>query len=212
MARQHPSFLTGIFALFLAFFSIDRVTAEERSFSDFVFSLPPGFEDVAVDLPGVKLAVKHKEAGFPTFNVIAENQPLRIDRSVVSRSVASVTDSYKNVGINDVRIVSSSLQDLSKFTQAVRIELRYLNQGEEMFSTLALIPHGNEHLILTYLVPAKDRDKFFDAEKEIFSSFRFGDATSKMVNTGVSLMPLLLLIAVALAMGYVFYKRRGKQQ
>jgi hypothetical protein len=164
---------TGIFTVFLLFIiRLDSALSETFTSEKDKFSLE--YDDTMapadVKLYNVALALKRKNAKFPTFNVVIESGGIDLYAPKEEKE-KSVLDSYRLVGITDVSLISSGDRNING-QACFNAELSYSLEGLKLRSNVGIFSAFDRHYILTFIDQEENYTSSQDIARKILASFK----------------------------------------
>jgi len=136
---------------------------------NFKFDAPIEFETVRDPEPNVAVLLKHREFGYPTFNVVLEGGGFVPRAEAAKYQGEEIVREYALVGFTDATLLNSSTIEVSG-VPALRANIGYSYQGKELLATVWELSGSSEHLILTFI-----RGKFDQTaeawQEKLISSF-----------------------------------------
>ncbi|RIL08514.1 MAG: hypothetical protein DCC75_08695 [Proteobacteria bacterium] len=190
----------------------------DKQFNRGAFSLdfPRDFEavDTKAAVPGLILAVRHREMGFPTFNVIMQPGAFEFEESSYKREADRIVDSYRALGITDAALLSSELSSISGL-QALITRIRYTNQERLLIAQAAIISGQDRHYILTYIDTESNFEGNINLAAKLYLGVKLegGDSVVKEPLKTIDPLPVgvlaALIISLALCIAIYQFKKKA---
>lgn len=164
---------------------------------EFSIKYPPKFDTFPASSPDISLILKHRDTGFPTFNIAVRPGKYSSDARSQSRKIL---DEYRAVGITDGKIINSFESRISRFP-ALTAEIEYKSSRAVHISSVTVVSSPTKHYILTYidLAPKYDSNKYL--RDGLLNSFVSWDGQSELLEIRSQKRALRLNIILALLLG-----------
>jgi hypothetical protein len=235
LTSKHKVILHVLAFIRLACISISgsslELQAQQNLFTDkqhtvsFIFSDQFQIADVA--LAEVLVALKIKEGGFPSFNIVSIAQSFSPKEYSASQYQERILNDYRSVGYTDAVAKESFSEALAK-QEVLTAEIHYPSNLGTLVALVTLLPNGtNSHLVLTYI----DRETSFAKNKPLYDQIKNSlnllriNNASELGNTelgdiaGNSSRSLTsywttfaILLLLGLAIGLVGWRRRARSR
>lgn len=196
--------------------SMKQFSAAEHGLT---FSYPTTLEPVTVDLPQSVSALRGRETGFPSFNVLVSADTYQPEKISENDYREKILNDYRAVGLTDAKVVRSYSSPIDG-TMVYTAELRYQNNGQVLLAAVTLLPAGqHKHFILTYIDLGEDFYRKKRAREEIINSLRRAVADMAIGGSGYTAagissywLAFTLFAALGLIAIFLLFKARDSSR
>jgi len=151
------------------------------------------------------------DSGYPTFNVIVEQQTLSKPELTLERQAERVLTGYRQVGMTDAALRESK-EIVLNGRKAFAFTVNYTSEGEGFSSAVTIIPGSKFLYTLTFI----DRSASFSGSQgtlqSILKSFTTQDEALPEAVPGSSGSAIYLLVFVCLAALFIAFALRMRRR